>query len=158
VVVPVLAVLLFTTSYNPVSLVVLFPLVLIGGMLLAASSSVARKPPIVLFVTDRRAIVENPTAEGSSATIGLENLGNVEINQSSRAARYAGVAWVYLLPTGATKALVGSGRGRRAAPGVIWIPAVPSAEAGRLQSLLVSSARELQARLGYPTTIPDATG
>jgi hypothetical protein len=80
----------------------------------------------------------------------LENVGRVEVNVDSRAVRRAGVAWVYVLPMGTPKAIVGGGRARHVASGVLWVPAVPLDSANSLRSLVVSSARDVQGRLGYP--------
>ncbi len=141
-------------QFNPILLIVFLPILLIGGMMGLGSNKVAHSRPRVVFLTDRRIIVERRDREASSAAIGLETLGDVQILQNSRGSRNSGVAWMYLLPTGTPQAMIGRGRARQAAPGVIWIPAVPMDVAQSMRTRILASARDLQIRLGYPTTIP----
>lgn len=145
---PVAAFIVLSGGFTPALLVLVLPLLLVL-MLESTARGVERRAPASITVTDRRAIVYNPR-DDSSAAMGLENLGSVEILQGSFGARRAGVSWVYLLPTGTPTAIVGRGRARRAAPGVIWIPAVPNDQANALKSTLLARARDLRARLGYP--------
>lgn len=129
------------------------PLVLIVGMLLAIMARARDVAPTYATVTNRRILVENLAGGASSASMPLDNLSDVVIAGGS-AARGAGVAWVYLLPLGATTALVGGGRNRRAAPGVIWIPALPVAQAEELKRTVLPMARELQGRERAPPPPP----
>lgn len=135
---------------GPTAIILFLPLLLVGGMLGYASIVAGKRPPTVLFLTDRRAIVEHYGTNASSAGMGLENLGDVRADQNNWASRRAGVVWVYLLPLGTTRPLVGGGRNRHAAPGVIWVPAMPVAQAQELRDRLLRTARELQAKMGYP--------
>lgn len=146
----ILFALLAIGSFDPVLLVAFFPVVLILLILGISARAAGRRAPTVVFVTDRRVIVDSLGRPANSAAIGLESLGDVQIDQSVRAARRVGIGWVYLLPMGTTTALVGRGRYRRAAPGVVWISAMPMDQAESLRSLVVAQARDLQARLGYP--------
>lgn len=137
-------------SRSPVLLIFLYPPLLFVGGLLYSRYTVGKKGPTRVFVTDRRILVDQPGA-GTSGSMVLENVGHVEVSVESRAVRRAGVAWVYVLPTGTPKALVGKGRGRHAASGVLWIPAVPIDDANALRALVVTSAQAVQSRLGYPS-------
>jgi hypothetical protein len=147
--VPFIIILAFQRPFDPVLLILPAFLLLFIGLSWSNVRRVRRYRPAQVFVTDRRVIVQESGRDATSAAIGLENLGNVEIKQSSRSARSAGVTWVYFLPLGTTKAMVGGGRHRHAAPGVVWVPAVPVASAQQLQTLVLTRARELQARLGF---------
>jgi len=148
----ILPFLLLTLLSGPVRLPVLiflYPVLLILVMILITRRSIGRSGTTRAFVTDRRILVDQPSKETSSS-MALENVGRVEINVGGRAARRAGVAWVYVLPMGVAKAMVGGGRARHAAPGVLWIPAVPIDTANEFRNLVIMSAQNLQARLGYP--------
>ena len=140
----------FTGPFNPIEVLLFLPILLVGGMMLLASSAAGRRPPSVLFLTDRRVILQRTGAQGSTAAMGLENLGRVEVQGSSWGARRAGVAWVDLLPVGTTSALVGGGRSRHAAPGVLWLPAVPAATAEEIRDRITRQASAVQAAFGYP--------
>lgn len=140
---------------GPVNFVILlYPALILFfvAMILMGSRRASRAAPTQVFLTDRRVIVQQSGPNASSAAIGLENLGNVEVNQTARASRSAGVAWVYFLPVGTPQAMVGAGRGRHAAPGVLWVPAVPVAQAQTMRDHVLARARGLQTQLGYPTT------
>jgi len=152
VVVPFLLIGVFATSFNPSILIVLFPLILILVMGAVVNRNLSRQSPAVVQVTDRRVIVQNSSSrEASAAAINLENLGDVEVAKQTFASRRAGVSWVYFLPIGTPHAIVGRGRGRHAAPGVVWVPAVPIDRATQLRELVLPRARQLQSQLGYPT-------
>jgi len=96
----------------------------------------ARTPPSYATLTNRRVLVENLGRGESSAIMPLDNLSDVVL-QGDRVAKGAGVQWVYLLPLGATQPTVGAGRARRAAPGVVWIPALRTADAEELRRTLL---------------------
>lgn len=149
VIVPFFAVSILTKPATLVLLIFLYPPILIVGMLLYARYSIGRKGSTTVFVTNRRIIVDQRGKE-LSTSMALENVGHVDVNVDAWAARHAGVAWVYVLPMGTPKALVGGGRSRHVAPGVLWVPAVPLDSANSLRNLVVSSAREVQIQLGYP--------
>jgi hypothetical protein len=148
---PFIVLFAFSGAFNPGILLLPARLLLFTGMIWRNVSKVKSYPPARVFVTDRRVIVQESGREATTASIGLENVGNVEVNQSTRAARSAGVAWVYFLPLGTTKAMVGGGRARHATPGVVWVPAVPVARAQEMRSVVLLRSRDLQTRLGYPT-------
>ncbi|HEV2429089.1 MAG TPA: hypothetical protein VGV64_04475 [Thermoplasmata archaeon] len=116
---------------------------LFAGMGFYFSLRVGKTAPTVVLVTNRRVLVENFGKDESSASMPLDNISDV-VFEAGRNAKSAGVTWVYLLPIGATSAMVGSGRYRRAAPGVVWIPAIREAEAQELKSYVLSQARALQ--------------
>lgn len=116
---------------------------LFAGMGFYFSRRVGKTAPTVVLVTNRRVLVENFGKDESSASMPLDNISDV-VFEAGRNAKSAGVTWVYLLPIGATSAMVGSGRYRRAAPGVVWIPAIREAEAQELKSYVLSQARALQ--------------
>lgn len=156
--VPFTVLLALSGPIDPFVFVAFLPILLIVAILLPATVKLARAPPTVTTVTNRRILVENPAKDGASSTFTLENLGDVEVSQAGYATRRAGVAWVYLLPTGATRAIVGRGRARRAAPGVVWIPAMPLAAANALRDVAVAQARALQGQLGYATLAGDIPG
>lgn len=143
----------FSVLARPSNLVALlaflYPPLLFGGMLVYQRYSIRRKGPTTVFVTNRRIIVDQRGKE-TSTSMALENVGHVEVNVDARAIRRAGVAWVYVMLMGTPKALVGGGRNRHAAPGVLWVPAVPLDSANSLRNLIVSSARDVQIQLGYP--------
>lgn len=146
---PFLLISLLARPASPLLLIFLYPPILIVGMMVYARHSIGKKGSTTVFVTDRRIIVDQPGAE-TSTSMALENVGHVEVNVDARAARRAGVAWVYVLPMGAPKAIVGRGRARHAASGVLWVPAVPLDSANSLRNLVVSAAQDVQSRLGYP--------
>ena len=74
----------------------------------------------------------------------LDNISDIQF-EAGRNAKSAGVTWVYILPIGANQAMIGSGRYRRAAPGVVWIPALPAAQAEEFKGYVLGQARSLQA-------------
>jgi len=149
--VPFLVLGIFAGPFNPTILIVLFPLVLILGMGAVVNRNLSSRTPAVVQVTDRRVIVQNSSSrEASSAAMGLENVGDVDVAKQTFASRRAGVTWVYFLPIGTPHALVGRGRGRHVAPGVLWVPAVPIDRAAELKEVVLSRARQLQSQLGYP--------
>lgn len=139
---------------NPLALIMLFPIVLILGTLGLGSRNRGPVRPTSVFLTDRRIIVERYAPQLSSAAMGLETLGDVRFDTNARAARNAGVCWVYLLPMGTTEPLVGGGRYRIPAPGVIWIPALPTAEAQDLRSRALAQAQQVRARMSAPMPPP----
>ncbi len=151
--VPLVYLVLSSGPVNPLIIVVFLPVFLLGGISLASAWSAGRRRPTVAFVTDRRVIVESFARQASSAAIGLETVGAVQLDQSARAMRRAGVCWLYILPMGTTVPLVGSGRYRQPAPGVVWMAAVPMSTAQALKSLVVQQAHDVQVRLGYPNPI-----
>lgn len=118
-------------------------LLLFFGVFIVVLSRRGRTTPTEVLLTNRRILVENFGKGESSASMPLDNLGDVSI-ESKGSAKAAGVAWVYLLPIGATQAMVGAGRNRQAAPGVVWIPALRTDRAERLKSLALAQARALQ--------------
>jgi hypothetical protein len=140
-----------TGPVTPAIGILFLPLILIGGVMGYGAYNASQRPPTVLFLTDRRAIVEHYGSNASSAAMGLETLGDVRADQNNWATRRAGVVWVYLLPMGTSQPMVGGGRNRHAAPGVVWVPAMPVAQAQELRERVLRQARELQVRLGYPT-------
>jgi hypothetical protein len=150
---PFIVLLLLTAPFNLIDLFLPAFLVFFVALTWWNFNRVKRYRPAQIFVTDRRVIVQESGRDATAAAIGLENLGDVDINLSARAARRAGVAWVYFLPLGTTKAMVGRGRGRQAAPGVVWVPAVPTERAQQMRSLVLSRAGELQSRLGLATQL-----
>lgn len=145
--VPLAALILFDGAPPTVLLVFLLPLLLVGGTM-AVVGRRANRAPSVAYVTNRRVIVETSGPAGTSASMGLETLGNVELQGSNWAARRAGVDWVYLMPAGTTEVFVGAGRGRSLAPGVLFLPAVPKADAEMLRDVVLRTARDVQSRLG----------
>ncbi len=147
--VPFLVVLLLSGSpIQPGSLVLLFPVVMFGAMFVRAGRRRKTVRPTVAYLTSRRVIVERYRPEASSASMPLDNLGTVEVTSASAASRRAGMSWVYLLPLGTASAMFGRGRGRMAAPGVIWIPAVPTAQAEAFRSQVLAAAQQATARAG----------
>jgi hypothetical protein len=116
-------------------------LIVFGGLLFGIGLRGREAARILL--TDRRILVENLGRVQSSESISLENVGDVEINTKGGALK-AGVAWVYILPMGTKSAIVGGGRARHVAAGVVYIPALPIPQADRLKNLVLSRARVLQ--------------
>ncbi len=151
--VPIVLLTLSTGPFDPIILVVLFPVALIAGMAASSAWTAGRQKPTVAFVTNRRVLVDSYGREASSAAIGLEAIGNVQLDQSARAMRRVGVCWVYLLPMGTNAPLVGSGRYRHPAPGVVWMTAVPLTTGEALRSLVIQQAHDVQVKLGYPNPI-----
>jgi hypothetical protein len=123
---------------------VLVPVALLGAMLLLTRRNLGSRLPSRVSVTDRRVIVENFGKGSLSTSARLDNLGDVKV-EAGRAARASGVAWVYFLPLGTTQAMIGSGRYRMAAPGVIWAPSMPLSQAEELQRFTLAQARAVQA-------------
>jgi hypothetical protein len=156
--VPFLVIDAVSVGFSPIDLVFLFPFVLIGVLLTYASYKVGRHRPTIVYLTDRRIIVERTDPNPSAVAMGLENLGDVDVDQSTRAVRRYGVAWVYLLPQGTTQALVGRGRARRAGPGVIWIPGMRISQAQEMRGTVLRRANELRSKLGYPGIAPVPRG
>lgn len=121
------------------------PLVLILGVFGAAMLRAGPVQPSYATVTTRRVLVENLGRGESSASMPLDNVQDVQIETASQG-KSLGIVWVYLLPLGATAAMVGSGRYRRAAPGVVWIPALQRTQAEELKQLVMTQAQTIQAR------------
>lgn len=132
---------------------VLFPILLLGAIMAASARSAARRPAVVTTVTTRRVLLENRGRDATSSSRRPENVGNVMI-EARAAARSARIAGVSILPVGATVATVGSGRDRRAAPGVIWIPSMAAAEARRAP--ILQQARRVQEMSGFVAPGPGA--
>jgi hypothetical protein len=151
--IPFMAVFAFTGAGTGFVLIFAFPLLLVLGVMYAGSRR-GRSNRSVAFVTDRRIIVERYGAQAQSAAMGLETLGDVRVQQDSWSVRRAGVAWVYFLPMGTPNPIVGSGRYRSIAPGVLVLPASPRAEADSLRSLVLPMARQLQAEAYAAPTVP----
>lgn len=116
----------------------------ISGMVGWASRRASTRIPTMVVVTNRRVLVENFGTGESSASVPIDNIGDVTL-EGGRVAKAAGVAWVYILPIGATQAMVGAGRARRAAPGVVWVPALPIPQAEEFRNYVLGRARALQA-------------
>lgn len=116
----------------------------------------ARTPATVTTVTTRRVIVQHFGKDPAPSVIFLESVGRVELNQHATSRRF-GVAWLYVLPQGVPTVMVGAGKSRHVASGVLWVPAVPQREAEVLRDLITAEAQRVQAAFAMrpqaPTTV-----
>ncbi len=154
--IPLIAVLVFLAWSTGASLV---PVVVVGVVVAAFGAlrwglpraeyaeDISRPLPDIVYVTTQRVIVDSGLAWQSTTAMPFTIVKDVTVWQD-RTRRRAGVAWVYLIPLGATAIEArGEGGELETAPGVIEIQNLPAADAQSLRTEVLQRARGVQASL-----------